>query len=252
MGHHQERRDARGAAVVALAEGLLDGRIDGPAFEREFLDHYRRGARHGFGRFNDTIETMWGSVEAYTTDPELHDPELGIIDLDEQQLRDEVAAILSRDGIRPSAVQIPDHLLDPFTAATRRLIDYVRHEHDDRALVTVDGDEVVLRPRHGDGIVVGWDDYSENLVAVEIGSHHFTLHRHRDQVDYLRDIVDAAIAGRIVELRGPGRSRLLIPRRDGTTARETGYSILLVLVPIPGWHRRAHRTTFAPYLPVPS
>ncbi|WP_337830043.1 hypothetical protein [Pseudonocardia sp. TMWB2A] len=100
------------------------------------------------------------------------------------------------------------------------------------------------------GDAISWDDYSENLVAVDVGDHSFTLHRHPDQAEYLRDIVDAAVAGRIVELHGLGRTRLVIPRRDGTTVHETGHRFPLGLVPLPGWPKRASSTTFAPYPPV--
>ncbi|MFC0627596.1 hypothetical protein [Kribbella deserti] len=87
--------------------------------------------------------------------------------------------------------------------------------------------EVALSDAAGAGISVEWCDNGPgtHLLYVDVGRHSVTLHRDDDSVDYLEQIVRAAVTGGITESRRPGRSRLEIPLADGMTATESGYGV---------------------------
>lgn len=58
--------------------------------------------------------------------------------------------------------------------------------------------------------------------------------------------IDAAVAGRVRELRGPGRASIEVDEGLGYKALDTQFESWLP-IPIIGWRRRARVTQFQPY-----
>jgi hypothetical protein len=73
------------------------------------------------------------------------------------------------------------------------------------------------------------------------------LDRDEAAVDFMEDLVRSVVAGRVVEVFGPGRSRVEVTLSDGSRAVETGGDGLRGLLPSPGWKSRGHRIRYAPY-----
>lgn len=93
---------------------------------------------------------------------------------------------------------------------------------------------------------MSWTDDGANLLHVDVGAHSFSLYRSVESVDYVEDVVEAAVTGRIRETREVGRMTLRIPLRDGTVATERGYGPL-ALLPLPRRLRGPRTVAHPPY-----
>ena len=151
----------------------------------------------------------------------------------------------------PTIRTVTDHQggeQDPITAGLHALAEAVERDYGDRATMSRSDDEVRIAPAQGNGLPVGWADPEYGpLLYAEIGSHRFSVRRAAESVDYLADIVLAAVSGRISETRSVQRSCLFIPRGDGSVAREKGFGFPLGLVPLPGWTRWGSSTVYPAY-----
>jgi hypothetical protein len=129
---------------------------------------------------------------------------------------------------------------DEVTTALHALADEVRRLPC-AVLTTDDADSDCWRidPVTGEGLSVEWDDDGQLWIAIEVGDHQFSVLREVEAVDYVRDIVMAAIHGTITEVKAFGRAEIRIPRADGTVTRDAGYGFPFGLIPLPGWARRA-------------
>lgn len=107
------------------------------------------------------------------------------------------------------------------------------------------GDAIRLVPHNRDALGVRLDD--DNNGEFEIwfdrdagGGEEIS---EPEQVDFY---IDAAVAGHVRRLDGPGRSSLQVDSGDGYRTIDSFYG-LWSLFPIPGWRKRAEVTQFAPY-----
>lgn len=77
------------------------------------------------------------------------------------------------------------------------------------------------------GIPISWNDHGPGtpLLHVDIGGHRVPLQRTAESVDYLEQIVRAAVTGQITESRAPGRTTLAITLADGTITTEHTYRL---------------------------
>jgi hypothetical protein len=91
-------------------------------------------------------------------------------------------------------------------------------------------------------------DFGESL-QIEAGhvGGRWELDRTMEDVDFIEQVVRAVAAGRVVEVFGPGRSRVEVTFPDGTQAVETGGVSPRGCRPSPGWVRRGRRVNYAPY-----
>ncbi len=91
-------------------------------------------------------------------------------------------------------------------------------------------------------------DFGESL-QIEAGhvGGRWELDRTMEDVDFIEQVVRAVAAGRVVEVFGPGRSRVEVTFPDGTQAVETGGVSPRGCLPSPGWVRRGRRVNYAPY-----
>ncbi len=74
-----------------LISAFIDGRIDGPTFERRFLDIRREEIDRGLSQ-RYAVDLLFYEVDAYCADPSLAVPE----DIDQDQLRREAIRCLQR------------------------------------------------------------------------------------------------------------------------------------------------------------
>lgn len=75
----------------ALIEAFVEARIDGPTFERLFLDMRTAEIDRGLSQ-RYAVDLLFYEVDAYCADPTLFGPD----DIDEEQLRIEAKACLVR------------------------------------------------------------------------------------------------------------------------------------------------------------
>jgi hypothetical protein len=68
-----------------------------------------------------------------------------------------------------------------------------------------------------------------------------------EDVDFIEDAVWSIAAGRVREVFGPGRSSLEITLSNGSVETETGGTIPLGLLPVPGWRDRGRVQAFRPW-----
>lgn len=136
-----------------------------------------------------------------------------------------------------------------------RLADELRRELGDRAIVTSDDEhpehhavawEVV--PVNPESLSVHWMDFGKSL-QIEAGhvGGRWELDRTMEDVDFIDRIVHAVADGMVVEVFGPGRSRVEVAFPDGTQTVEIGGVAPKGCLPVPGWARRGRRVNYAPY-----
>lgn len=92
-------------------------------------------------------------------------------------------------------------------------------------------------------------DFGDELQVETLGGDggRWELDRTDEDVDFIVGVVDAAIAGRIVETFARGRSRVTVTFEDGSTDTETGASAPLGCLPLPLWTRWGEHRRYAPY-----
>ncbi len=111
---------------------------------------------------------------------------------------------------------------------------------------------VTLTPTRDDALAVSWIDLGTELqvqTASGFGGR-FELSRTERDVDFIEAIVRSVVAGRVVEVFAPRRSRVTITLADGTTEVETGYDGLTGCLPLPMWPRWGRTVRYSPYGPI--
>lgn len=105
---------------------------------------------------------------------------------------------------------------------------------------------VSLEPRRTDALGISWL-HSDDEVVLSVGSGgRWELEPTEQDVQYLEDIVLSVVAGRVAEVKGKRRARVLVTLADGTVDTSTVYDGLRGLLPRPA-RSRGTRRTFAPY-----
>ena len=93
---------------------------------------------------------------------------------------------------------------------------------------------------------------AEQYFTVTVGDNggRWELSYSDDDIDLVRGIIDATVAGRVEERSALGRSRVTVTLGDGRTRHETGYfGCATLLVPQLGWTRWGKLTSYEPYNP---
>ena len=129
----------------------------------------------------------------------------------------------------------------------------------DAATVTRDGPtedytaQTTVTPHRAGALDVSWAEFGYgdtgevSLTAGHIGGW-FEMDGTMVNADDVEDIVRAVVAGRVVEVFGPGRSRVEVVVSNGEVWRETGGVAPKGCLPIPGWVRRGRRVEYLPYV----
>ena len=110
---------------------------------------------------------------------------------------------------------------------------------------------VWVTPTNPAATAVGWDDMGSQLQAYAGGGHggRWELDRSPDDVDFIEEVVHAAIEGRVAEVLGPSRSRVEVTLRSGEVVAETGGVAPGGCLPLPGWVKFGRRLQYEPYRP---
>ncbi|MDG4789206.1 hypothetical protein O7626_25295 [Micromonospora sp. WMMD1102] len=131
-------------------------------------------------------------------------------------------------------------------ARSRGLAVALAVELSDAAWVLVDDAEggfvVDVVPRRVGARRVSWGDFGVGIV-VQVGDFggRWELGGDEEDVAYLEDIVRSVVAGRVVEIFGVRRSRVVVILADGTREVETGYEGPAGCLPMPLWPRWSRR-----------
>jgi hypothetical protein len=105
-----------------------------------------------------------------------------------------------------------------------------------------------VTPPHLNALPLAWLDFGDAL-QVEAGHNggRWELGRDSDDLDFLEDVARSVVAGRVVEVFGPSRSRVEVTLSDGSLSTETGYSSPGGCLPLPGWTKLGRRIHYSPY-----
>lgn len=127
-------------------------------------------------------------------------------------------------------------------------------ELSDCARVLVDnvgmGTLIGIAPCRAGTRSVSWADFGDEIV-VQIGSFggRWELGGGEEDLAFLEDLVRSVVAGRVVEVFGVSRSRVVVVLADGTEETETGYEGPVGCLPMPLWPRWSRRVHYLPYKP---
>jgi hypothetical protein len=83
--------------------------------------------------------------------------------------------------------------------------------------------QTTIMPRRADALSVTWLDFGNDM-QVEAGHHggRWELSRDAAAVGFIEHVVRSVVAGRVVEVFGPRRSRVEVTFEDGTVVAGTG------------------------------
>ncbi len=102
------------------------------------------------------------------------------------------------------------------------------------------GDEgrIVLTPPTG-ACPVTWRPLGDEIIlGIGRGGCRWELASTPDDVAFLRDVVDAALDGRVSEVFGPARSRVTVTLADGRQVMTEQATVPRGCLPVPRWRRR--------------
>ncbi|WP_433012906.1 hypothetical protein [Kribbella sp. CA-294648] len=152
------------------------------------------------------------------------------------------------------------HLPDPISTRLALFLDELRGELGDAVSIEVEDRDgwraVDLSPQRKDALGVYWTDFyllgdgsPGDALQVEAGHQggRWELGRDEDDLLLLMDLVRSVVAGRVVEVFGPARSRVEVTLSDGTEQVEIGAQAPVGCLPVPGWMRLGRRVHYAPY-----
>jgi hypothetical protein len=91
---------------------------------------------------------------------------------------------------------------------------------------------------------------AERWILVQVGDagSGFEFAYTPKDIERAHEVITAAIAGRVRERRGLGRSALTVTVSDGSDYTAVWYdSRLSALIPQPGWQKRGRLRTYLPY-----
>ncbi|MFY1632834.1 hypothetical protein ACN27F_06010 [Solwaraspora sp. WMMB335] len=112
------------------------------------------------------------------------------------------------------------------------------------------GISVDIVPRRVGTRPVSWADFGDQIV-VQVGDvgGRWEIGGGEEDLAFLEDIVRSVVAGRVVEVFGKSRSRVVVILADGTRETETGYEGPAGCLPMPLWPKWSRRVEYVPYEP---
>jgi hypothetical protein len=152
---------------------------------------------------------------------------------------------LSRSGTNPEG-------LTPGVERSRGLAAGLVVELSDAARVLIDevsgGMSVDVVPYRVGARSVSWVDFGDEII-VQVGEFGGRWELGGNEVDlaFLEDLVRSVVAGRVVEVFGVRRSRVVMVLADGTKETETGYDGPAGCLPMPLWPRWSRKVQYLPY-----
>jgi hypothetical protein len=107
---------------------------------------------------------------------------------------------------------------------------------------------VSVLPQNPKACSMSWIEMgqSELIIGVGRGGRWEEL-RDIGAVDFLEQVVAAVTDGRVVEVFGPGRSRVTVTFADGTSKRSSVGTAPTGCLPAPFWPRWGRKVTYSPY-----
>lgn len=99
---------------------------------------------------------------------------------------------------------------------------------------------------------VCWFDFGSGDIILEVGGGgRWELSRTVEHAAFVEEIVDAVVAGRVVEVFAASRSSVTVTLSDGTVGRTTVNEGPIGCLPLPGWTRWGRRLQYMPYVEMP-
>jgi hypothetical protein len=107
--------------------------------------------------------------------------------------------------------------------------------------------EVISVTPRNPGARAIWICFEDSLI-VEVGEvgGRWELGYSEGSVDFLQELLESVIAGRVEEVFAPARSMVIVTL-DGGIVRETGHDGPKALFPLPFWRRWGRRVRYMPY-----
>lgn len=141
---------------------------------------------------------------------------------------------------------------DGSAARTRGLAAVLAVELADTARVLVEdvdgGLSVDIVPYRMGARPVSWADFGGEII-LQVGDFggRWELGSDGEDLAFLEDVVRSVVAGRVTEVFGVRRSRVVVVLGDGTEEVETGYDGPAGCLPIPRWAKWSRRVRYLPY-----
>lgn len=119
-------------------------------------------------------------------------------------------------------------------------------ERDDS---TVPGCLVRVTPTRDDALGLVWMDLWGEVILETAGGPggRWELSRSDEDLDLLEDIIESVVAGRVIEVFGPARSRVTVTLSGGRRLSERGARALEGCVPMPFWTKWGRKVRYSPY-----
>ncbi len=143
---------------------------------------------------------------------------------------------------------------EPPSKRLRQLADRLERSLGEAAAIendtsTVPGSLVRITPTRNDALGLVWIELRYGVVLETSGGPggRWELSRSEEDIDFLEDIVESVIAGRVVEVFGPARSRVTVTLADGRTFSERGAVASEGCLPMPLWTKWGRKVHYAPY-----
>jgi hypothetical protein len=146
---------------------------------------------------------------------------------------------------------VVDSPLDPSERLARFADDVERSLGDAATVVRTDapGKGVTVHPQRSEAVGLWWMDFGfEVVLGVQGGKGgRWELDCSHADVDLLEAIVRSVTAGRVTEVKAPGRSCVTVTLEDGRELRETGFVAPAGCVPMPSWKRWGRQVRYRAY-----
>jgi hypothetical protein len=85
------------------------------------------------------------------------------------------------------------------------------------------------------------------IFQLDVGGLVWELRRTSQDLDFIENVIQALIAGRVYSVQAPGRVRVVVTMPDGSRVKQRFYDSSSGCLPLPFWTRWAERTQHVPY-----
>jgi len=107
---------------------------------------------------------------------------------------------------------------------------------------------VRLEPTRESSCPLSWSELDDTELVLQVSAGgRWELERTSDSVVFIEQVVMSVVAGRVEEVFGPGRSRIVVTFDDGTHENSTGGRAPTGCLPAPFWPRWGRRVRYEPY-----
>lgn len=106
---------------------------------------------------------------------------------------------------------------------------------------------VSVRPAREGACEVSWIELGGEVILQVSDGGRWELLRTTEDQELLERMIEAVVAGRVVEVLAPARSSVTVTLADGSTQSSAVRQGLMGCLPLPGWPRWGRTVHYLPY-----